>query len=492
MHLIILAKIAYRNLREHRTKTLIIGSLIATGMLVLVVGNSVIDTATAGVRASYTANYTGHVIVAAGGVPLPMLTPDVNPEAYGRATPTIPDFDSAMAFIASQDGVRAVTPMITGLALTQANGEGFGLMQFYGIDPDRYRGFFPDNVELLAGEFLETGGRGLVISERTLEMLGDSLNREIGVGDRVLLTAPSEVHGLRIREVEIVGVFRFRSATMPLEFVSFLDAESARTLNGMTGLTNVEALLTPAEQAGLGAVDEDDLFGGDLFDVPAAAAASGEPFGGGSRSGGDETSPRVSGVDPDAWHYILVRLDDERQSRRAAGALNREFEAFGFDLVAFDWLDGAGQVASLTFALRTVFTVLVVLVAIVAVIIIMNTLVISVTERIAEVGTMRAIGAQKAFVRRMIVIETLMIAMVFGAIGIAAGAGITTVIGVVGIASDNQIAQVFMGGPTLNPVVSPGSVLSSLAAIAVAGVASSLYPVAVALRIEPVAAMHGK
>lgn len=483
MHLTVLAKIAYRNLREHRTKTLIIGSLIAVGMLVLVVGNSVIDTATAGVRANYTANYTGHVIVAAGGVQLPMLTPDVDPEAYGRATPSIPDFDSTTEFLASWPGVRAVTPMITGLALTQADGEGFGLMQFYGIDPDRYRAFFPDNVELLAGEFLATGRRGLVISERTLEMLGDSLNREIRVGDRVLLTAPSEVHGLRIREVEIVGVFRFRNATMPLEFISFLDAESARTLNGMTGLANVETLLTPEEQAGLGAVNEDDLFGGDLFDVPAASDGA---------FGGDEASPRVSEIDPDAWHYILVRFDDERQSRRAAERLNREFEAAGFDLVAFEWLDGAGQVASLTFALRTVFTVLVVLVAIVAVIIIMNTLVISVTERIAEVGTMRAIGAQKAFVRRMIVIETLMIAVVFGAIGIAAGAGITTLIGVVGIESDNEIAQIFMGGPTLNPVVSPGSILSSLAAVVVAGVTSSLYPVAVALRIQPVAAMHAK
>ncbi len=485
MHLTLLAKIAYRNLREHRTKTLIIGSLIAVGMLVLVVGNSVIDTATAGVRANYTANYTGHVIVAAGGVQLPMLTPDVNPEAYGRATPAIPDFDSTMEFIASRPGVRAVTPMITGLALTQAEGEGFGLMQFYGIDPDRYRAFFPDNVELLAGELLATGDRGLVISERTLEMLADSLNREMGVGDRVLLTAPSEMHGLRIREVEIVGVFRFRNATMPLEFISFLDAESARTLNGMTGLTDVEVLLTPTERAGLGAVNEDDLFGGDLFDAPAASEA-------GSRFGRDDASPSVSGVDPDSWHYILVRLDDERQSSRAAEALNREFEAVGLDLIAFEWLEGAGQVASLTFALRTVFTVLVVLVAIVAVIIIMNTLVISVTERIAEVGTMRAIGAQKAFVRRMIVMETLMIAGVFGAVGIAAGVAITTLIGAVGIESENQIAQIFMGGPTLNPVVSLGSILSSLAAVVVAGVTSSLYPVAVALRIEPVAAMHAK
>jgi len=64
----VLLKIAYRNLREHKVKTLIIGSIIALGMLVLVVGNSVLDTATAGIRANYTDNYTGHVIVAASSV----------------------------------------------------------------------------------------------------------------------------------------------------------------------------------------------------------------------------------------------------------------------------------------------------------------------------------------------------------------------------------------------------------------------------------------
>ena len=476
----ILAKIAYRNLRAHRTKTLIIGSLIATGMMVLLVGNSAIDTATAGVRANYTANYTGHVIVAGGGVQAPMLTPDVDPQAYGKATPSIPDFDQTIAFLASYPGVRAVNPMVTGLALTQQEGEGFGLMQFYGIDPAQYRAFFSDNLDLVAGKFLEAGQRGLVISERTLQMLSDSANREIGVGDTILLTAPSEVFGLRMREVEIVGVFRFRTATMPLEFISLIDTESARALNGMTGVANPEVVLTASERAGLGAVDEDDLFGGDLFTI-AAPVATALP------SAVD--APAAPGVAQDAWHYILVRFDDERLSRRAAAQLNREFGLQGMDLVAFDWLDGAGQVAGLTFALKTVFNVLVVLVAVVAVIIIMNTLVISVTERMAEIGTMRAIGAQRQFIRNMIIMETLMIAVVFGTVGIVVGAAITTVIGAIGIESQNMVLQVLMGGPTLRPVVTAGSVLSSLIAVIISGLGASLYPVAVALRVQPVTAM---
>ena len=88
----VLFKIAYRNLREHKTKTFIIGSLIAIGMMILVVGNSVLDTATAGIKANYTENYTGHVIIAASGVEAPSLTPDGAMQGVEQGTPSIPDY----------------------------------------------------------------------------------------------------------------------------------------------------------------------------------------------------------------------------------------------------------------------------------------------------------------------------------------------------------------------------------------------------------------
>jgi putative ABC transport system permease protein len=497
----VLAKIAYRNLREHKTKTLIIGSLIAFGMMVLVVGNSALDTATAGIEANYTENYTGHVIVAASGVDAPALTPDAGQDALEGATPPIPDFERTTDFLSRYDGVRAINPIITGMALAQQDGEGFGFMQFYGVDPEQYRAFFVDNLDLLAGEFLAPGEEGVVISEWTLDMLRDSSKRDVGVGDSILLTTQNRVYGVRIREVEIRGVCSFRNAALPLQFVSFVDLENARVLNGMTGITDLQAELSERELAGLGAVDEDDLFAGDGFsgaaeagsvqlvtDQPVPAERSEIDFD--SILGDTTIRARLSQVDQSAWHYILVKLDDERSSARVTAALNGEFDRLGWDLVAFEWLDGAGRTAGFTYALKTVFNILIVLVAVVAVIIIMNTLVISVTERIPEIGTMRAIGAQKRFVRAMIVLETLMISVVFGGLGVAAGAGITGLLGAVGLESENMMLQVFMGGPVLNPVVSLASVVSSLAAVVAAGLLASLYPAAVALRIQPVTAMN--
>ena len=64
------------------------------------------------------------------------------------------------------------------------------------------------------------------------------------------------------------------------------------------------------------------------------------------------------------------------------------------------------------------------IIAFVSTLIIMNTLVISVTERLQEIGTMRAIGAQKMFVRKMILAETLILAVSSSLIGVAISATI--------------------------------------------------------------------
>ncbi len=49
----VLIKIAFRNLREHKAKTLIIGIIITMGISILIVGNSMMDTATAGIKRAF-------------------------------------------------------------------------------------------------------------------------------------------------------------------------------------------------------------------------------------------------------------------------------------------------------------------------------------------------------------------------------------------------------------------------------------------------------
>ena len=155
-----------------------------------------------------------------------------------------------------------------------------------------------------------------------------------------------------------------------------------------------------------------------------------------------------------------------------------------------DWRAAAGWFSRLATVMQMVFNGTVVVIAAVAVIIIMNTLVISVIERTSEIGTMRALGAHKRFVRRMFVVETLSISWLFGIAGIVLGAALVALLGWTGIRAGNDFLKILFGGEVLEPALSPFSVVLSLVIMTAIGLLASIYPVMVALRVQPVRAMQ--
>jgi putative ABC transport system permease protein len=58
----VLLRIAWRNLREHRAKTLIVGLIIALGIALLIFGNALMATAARGAKAYFIDN-CGHLMI---------------------------------------------------------------------------------------------------------------------------------------------------------------------------------------------------------------------------------------------------------------------------------------------------------------------------------------------------------------------------------------------------------------------------------------------
>lgn len=486
----VLFKIVYRNLMEHKVKSLIIGIIIAFGMYILIVGNSVIDTVTAGISKNFIEYNTGHIAVFPSSLEEPSLVGGGPEMMENKVVPIIRDYRSVVETVRSDPAVTAVSPQINGMVTMQFGEEGSGFAQLLAVDPELYVNFFPDNIVLEKGRFLQPGEEGIVLSASTVEMLEDSSGETVDLGDPVILTGTTPTSGMKIREVPVVGIYDVTVASQLM--TSYLDVENMRVLNGMTQITDLEAALTKDEQSDLGAVDEGSLFGGgDSFIIEETEETAVVSGAGKALSLPDSTAEkeRFNAVDPDAWHYLLVRLEDESQIRNTVRGLNTEFAARDLDVTAYSWIDAAGQVAEMTTALRIVFNIIIIIIAVVAVIIIMNTLVISVTERIGEIGTMRAIGAQKSFVRRMIILETVIISLFFGGLGILLGSLTIGIVRAAGIETQSLILQMLAGGAVIKPIISAGSIVVSLVGMLVAGIIASLYPAQLALRIEPRQAM---
>jgi putative ABC transport system permease protein len=484
----VLIKIAYRNLREHLAKTLIIGSLIAVGLIVLVTGNSLIGTAEAGVRRLYSDNFTGDVMIASTRSASPGLFMSAGTK-IGEPIPVIQDYRRLMDELGKVEGVAATVSQIKGFATAEIDGQGAALLQLFGVDPEEYVRMFPRTIEVIEGRFLRGDEGGIVLSDTAATMLEESSGRDVRPGAKILLTSVNAVSGTKIREVEIRGIARFPSQAPNLDFVSYVDLVSLRVLSGMTKVTDVAAELTTQEQSLLGVPDESRLFGEGLLaesNVATSARGEAELL---AILGDTSEAALYRELDPEAFHHVLLALEADGSPQRMIAQLNRRFAQGGLAVKAYGWVAAAGGVAQMVSALKVVFNALVIVVAIVAVIIIMNTLVISITERIGEIGTMRAIGAGRAFVRGMITLETLIISLVFGLAGTAVGWAVLAAVAAAGIETSSVFLQVLFGGPVLRPVVNPGSIALNLLVIPAIGILASLYPVSVALRIEPVTAM---
>lgn len=489
-------RIAIRNLQEHRAKSLIVGTIILVGTFVLVVGNSLMDSATDGIRRTFIDNFTGHVVLTGVVDARVSLFGVQSTDFLNVRTPRLDGFESLRDAVADHPDVAAWNPQAeTNVSMSLPGPDGTTLgetfAQVWGVDPVRYRATFPDAVELIAGSFLAPDQVGLVLSEESAKELAESAERDVAPGDRLLLTATTQA-GIKVREVPVTGIFRYRNAMPQIDTTSFVDITTLRTLVGMTVSAPAEVILSDEQMAGLGSVDESDLFGGGpaaggespfqdglVQEIPDAAAPALLDFG-----DREETV-----IDSGAWHFLVVKLHRPGAAARVTADLQRVIDDGDLNSQVMGWLDAAAPFSQLSNGFRTVFNVVIIVVAVVAVIIIMNTLVLSVTERISEIGTMRAIGARKGFVRRMIGAETVTLAFVFGAAGVLFGLAAMGVLGATGIRASNLFLRVLFGGEVLRPTISAGSVAFALVMVAAIAVVSSMYPLAVALRISPRQAM---
>ena len=315
----------------------------------------------------------------------------------------------------------------------------------------------------------------------------------------MLLSGQNNFTGNKIREVTVRGIGSFRNSAGLLENISFVDVTTLRALTGLTAARKTSSSSVPSTPTDL---SEDTLFGGGdaLGSAGNAVRSTGNSAGKNAKSNpsldfdnllGDTTArDRALALDNNAWHFLLLDVADGASlttvSQQLANAPGSE------TLVVENWRWGAGFVAELAFGMRTILNIIVALIAVVAVIIITNTLVISVTERTAEIGTVRALGGQKNFVRSMITLEVLIITLIFGLVGVVFGSAVIGTLNLIGLGAPNLFLQILFGGAVLKPVLSLSSLYLSMLVVAVVGVVASLYPVAVALGVAPVQAVQNK
>ncbi|MBQ3825691.1 MAG: FtsX-like permease family protein, partial [Spirochaetaceae bacterium] len=281
----------------------------------------------------------------------------------------------------------------------------------------------------------------------------------------------------RIRAVPLTAVYEYAVENATLDKIVLIDAPTLRALLDMSDTVQNETI----EEADFMLDDFDSLFDS-ASDTQAVVTET---------ISDDVFENEAQEAKSASWNFIICRLKDAKDTKKVMHKINRIFKEKDYPAEAVNWRKSAGNTAIYLYWMRLILNVGIIIVLFSGFIVINNTLVINVLDRIREIGTMRAIGANKRFVSAMCMTETFIIACVAGVLGIIAGAAMSAMINAAHISFSNLFLIQLFGGARLVTKITAQNILHSAAVALILGLLSWIYPVSAALKAIPVQAMQG-
>lgn len=501
-------RIALGNLWEHKSKTLILGFLVCFGVMLIILGNGFLESTRRGLEKDFRANYSGDVVIHGpppekGKVSLFGVSTTVSVGSLPK-TPAIPDTQEVLRLLDEVDGIAQRTTVISGLGMLSSEAvpedfepaedqsANYPYFYYFAGEPNSYFSMF-SKMKILEGDYPSRTEPSILVDIRLKDKFEKYYKLSLAVGDKLLVNAFSVAGSQTLREVTVSGFYEQPDPNTAIIELCYMDQNTARALSDLTYGSVYARELPETVDTSLGALSEDDLFGSDdLFDFSDSVVfedgLSEETLD--SLLGDTSLRDKLNMTDDGAWHYVVLKLDNPASAPLFISNLNQLFVEKGLNIKAIDWREASYEFASTADLLSVIFTILIVLLAVVVFIVIMNTLIVSVMERTGEIGTMRALGAKRDFIRKLFFTESISITFIASIAGTILALIAAAIVNAIGFSVSNTVAKLLLGGGSVSITPTLSSVLTTVIVILIGSAAANLYPVSVALKITPLKAMN--
>ena len=504
-------KLALRNLKEHKSKTIIIACFLVFGVAIVIMGNSFLESVNRGLEKDFRANYTGDIAISIMpnkgdkidifGVQTTAITGEI------PQIPAIPELEKIQKIVDETDGIKSQTKLISAMVLVAKGLEmditklldrddlGFDdmpvSMLFAGEDETYWKTFSGINFE--EGTYPAPNTNEIMIDTRVKKAFESLYQEKLNIGDTLLIVG-ANTNGI-IREGKLVGIFKPTNENSAMFQIIYCNPSLARSFADLTYASSFAQELPDSVDLTLSSMDEEDLFGGFDDDLFGEIDEDDSFLGAGTTDfdsilGDTSLRDELNKTDDGAWHFILAKLDNPAADKKMVAALTKRFDEEGLNVQVMDWKQAALSYSGTVEGIGFIFNLLIIILAVVVFIIIMNTMTVSVIERTSEIGTMRAIGAEKKFVRRLFFSETLFLTTVSSVVGIILAFIIMAIFNNMNITITNSIAKMILGGGLLHFSPTFKIIAVTIIVALLGSVLSNLYPVSSALKITPLSALN--
>jgi len=471
-------KIALRNLYAAPSRSLMVGLLIFFCSFLIFTGTSFLKTVSSHLSENYREHITGDIIIQPKGE-------DSN-KGLDRSMedPLIGNYPALDNVLSKMNGIAHYLGQVSGMVTLSFDEKGKAYVFARGIQPAAYQSSFPHSLNLTIGRFIDSTTPGFLLSKTVAENIKQELGITLKPGDILKLSYAGR-QGVKIRTLPLAGIITYATSSLEKQGICLMDSTTLLTLMGYERAMQDAAIVSNQEYK--------DLMEGDFFSSDLVAAASdgeeeGETL---EQLFQSKNMPSKKWEEQrDQWHYVLVKLKNPKQTNEIIEQLNSLFAERGWDLSASNWEIAAGSMAQFSRTFQIIFNIIMFLLTIVTIIVITNTLVVAVIGRTREIGTMRALGSYKSFIRKLFLSETMILAIISGTAGILLGMGTVGVVSKIGVEMKNDLLMLMMGDYRIYPQLQGISFSLTTAYMLLIGFLSSLYPVQMALKVSPLTAIQ--
>ena len=276
------------------------------------------------------------------------------------------------------------------------------------IDPDRY--LITGDEEASARKIV-TALPEVILMTGQLQISGLLSNGDVSTVFIAAGRVPSDMQKIRSQGRGMIGKIRLFTGKPLNDSVSHgvgLSSGLAKKLK--VGIDSEVIAMAPTTDGQINALDATVM---QLFESPAASLNDKLMF--------VPLTFAQALYDTDGTDRLVVLLKDTRMAGVMKQKLNRAFTDAGIDLEAKTWEEIAPFYTKVKNMFRIIFLFLFVIVLVIVVMSIINTMSMTVMERIREIGTLRSLGIRRCGIIELFAIESALL----GVLGSLLGAGLT-------------------------------------------------------------------